>query len=61
METFILKQVINKFSQKGYNTPYSEILKLHQITLFNPIKLAYLNPIEIKIALKSLIFLVLKI
>ena len=44
METFSLKQTINKFSQKGYESTYGESIQLHQRTLFKPIKEADLNP-----------------
>ena len=43
METFSLKQVINKFGQKEYEATYGEIIQLYQIKFFKPIKVAGLN------------------
>ena len=38
-----LKQGIKKFSQKVYKATYDEIIQLHQIRCFKPIKLVGLN------------------
>ena len=51
METFSLKQVIEKFGQKGYEATYGETLQLYQRTYFKPIKVAVLNPRDRKIVL----------
>ena len=56
METFSLIQGIKKFGQKGYKRTNGEMLQLHQIRWFKPIKVAYLNPRDIKRAIKLLIF-----
>ena len=58
METFSLKQRINKFGQKGYKATYGAMLQIHQITCFKKINVAGLDPREIKRSLESLIFLV---
>ena len=56
MVTFGLKQVINKFGQKLYESTCGEMLNIHQGTCFKPIKESDLNPIERKRALELLIF-----
>ena len=38
IETFSLKQGITKFGQKWYKATYSEIIQIHQITFYKPIK-----------------------
>ena len=43
METLRLKQGIKNKIQKGYETIYSEMIQLNQITSFKPIKVADLN------------------
>ena len=58
MEIFSLKLGINKFGQKGYKSTYGEMLQIHQIICFETIKVSYLNPINSKRELESLIFLV---
>ena len=51
METFSLKQGINKLGQKEYEATYGEMLQLNQITCFKPIKVVYLDPRDRKRAL----------
>ena len=48
METFSLKQGINKFGQKGYEATYDEMIQLHKMICFNPIKVAGFNPRDSK-------------
>ena len=49
-ETFNLKQEIMKLGQKGYEEIYGEMLHIHQIICFKPIKVADFNPRERKIS-----------
>ena len=58
MEKFSLKQVIKKIFRKGYEATCNEMIQIHQITCFKPIKLSFFDPIERKISLEQLIFLV---
>ena len=45
METFSLKQGINKLGHKGYKSICGEMLRLYQRTCFMPIIVAYLDPV----------------
>ena len=48
METFSLKQRINKFGQEGYKATYDEMIQLHKMIYFNTIKVAGFNPRDSK-------------
>ena len=60
LQTYSLRQLLKKFSDKGYKAAYGEMKQLHERECFIPMDVLGLTPMERKQALKSLIFLIEK-
>lgn len=58
--TYSLKKGIQKVGEKGRESTLEEMKQMHDQDCFEPIDITTLNPVERKIALESLIFVVEK-
>jgi hypothetical protein len=60
IQTYSLNKGLKKFGQKGKDAVMKEMKQLHKRTVFEPILIEHLTPLERKRAMESLLFLVEK-